>query len=82
MSEALKGVEVTSYTPPSGVVNVGGEWYYEEFGPGRGVHGLGLQDPWPGAPAAPVEYDPNTNEPIKPPVENTDRRSILDLFRN
>ncbi|MCW5655050.1 MAG: penicillin-binding protein 1A [Hydrogenophaga sp.] len=82
MSEALKGVEVMPYTPPPGVVNVGGEWYYEEFGPGRGVHGLGLQDPWPGSPAPAVEYDPNTNQPVKPPMANEDRRSILDLFRN
>jgi penicillin-binding protein 1A len=79
MSQALKDVPVTPYTPPPGVINVGGEWYFEEFGPGNGVHGLGLQDPWPGA--APVALDPAVPQPTPaPPVE--DRRGILDLFRN
>ena len=55
--------------------------YYEEYGPGNGVHGLGLADPWPGAPNG-TAVDPN-GVPVPaplPPVEN--RRSILDLFRN
>ncbi|MBU7573037.1 MAG: penicillin-binding protein 1A [Hydrogenophaga sp.] len=83
MSEALKGVPVASYTPPSGVINVGGEWYYEEFGPGRGVHSLGLQDPLPGATGAPPELDANGVPISKPPAGPTEeRRSILDLFRN
>jgi penicillin-binding protein 1A len=82
MSEALKGVPVAPYTPPSGVINVGGEWYYEEFGPGRGVHGLGLQDPWPGATVPPAELDANGVPLAKPPAPTEERRSILDLFRN
>ncbi|WP_382161463.1 penicillin-binding protein 1A [Hydrogenophaga sp. ANAO-22] len=83
MTEALKGVPVASYTAPSGVINVGGEWYYEEFGPGRGVHSLGLQDPLPGATGAPPELDANGVPIIKPPAGPTEeRRSILDLFRN
>ena len=83
MSEALKGVPVASYTPPSGVINVGGEWYYEEFGPGRGVHSLGLQDPLPGAAGAPAELDAHGVPINKPPAGPTEeRRSILDLFRN
>lgn len=79
MSQALKDVPVEPYTPPSGVINVGGEWYFEEFGPGNGVHGLGLQDPWPGAVAPTV--DP-ASVPSGPPPVVDDRRSILDLFRN
>jgi penicillin-binding protein 1A len=83
MTEALKGVPVASYTAPSGVINVGGEWYYEEFGPGRGVHSLGLQDPLPGATGAPPELDANGVPISKPPAGPTEeRRSILDLFRN
>ncbi|MFP8834613.1 penicillin-binding protein 1A [Hydrogenophaga sp. XSHU_21] len=81
MQDMLKDVPVMPYAPPSGVINVGGEWYYEEFGPGNGVHGLGLGDPWPGAPNG-TELDAN-GVPVAaplPPVE--DRRSILDLFRN
>ena len=79
MSQALKDVPVAQYAPPPGVINAGGEWYFEEFGPGHGVHGLGLQDPWPGA--APIPMDPAVPQPAPvPPVE--DRRGILDLFRN
>lgn len=81
MAEALKGVPVAELTAPSGVIHVGNEWYYEEYGPGRGVRGLGLNDPWPGAPvdasAAPAE-----GEATGPTPESEDRRSILDLFRN
>lgn len=82
MSQALKDVPVSPYTPPPGVINVGGEWYYEEFGPGNGVHGLGLQDPWPGA-AVPVAADPANAQtaPTSAPAVD-DRRGILDLFRN
>ncbi|MGE0347654.1 penicillin-binding protein 1A [Hydrogenophaga sp.] len=82
MSEALKGVPETPYAPPPGVINVGGEWYYEEYGPGRGVHGLGLQDPWPGALQPPGEFDANGMPLTKPPPPVEERRSILDLFRN
>jgi len=73
MSEVLKGVPVVEYTPPSGVIQVGNEWYFEEYGPNQGVRGLGLNEP---APAAPAES--NGARPITP----SDRRSILDLFRN
>lgn len=83
MSEALKSVPVATYAPPAGVINVGGEWYYEEFGPGRGVHSLGLQDPMPGATGVSPELDANGVPVSRPPAAPTEeRRSILDLFRN
>lgn len=82
MSEALKGVPVAELTAPPGVIHVGNEWYYEEFGPGRGVRGLGLNDPWPGAPANEVEAAPAEGEPTGAAPGSEDRRSILDLFRN
>ena len=78
MKEALKGVPVQEIEPPPGVMRVGGDWYYEEFGPSRGVQGLGLQDPWPGAIP---EGEAWGAEAITPPTTE-DRRSILDLFRN
>jgi penicillin-binding protein 1A len=79
MSEALKGVPVSEITAPPGVIQVGHEWYYEEFGPGRGVRGIGLNDPWPGAPGSDTE---TTEAAVPPTPESEDRRSILDLFRN
>jgi penicillin-binding protein 1A len=75
MNEALKGVPVAEIAAPAGIINVGGEWYYEEYGPNQGVRGLGLNDPLPGATSAPGGAVPL-------PMEPSDRRSILDLFRN
>jgi penicillin-binding protein 1A len=42
METALKGVSVMEPTAPEGVVNVGGEWYYEEYARGGGVGSLGV----------------------------------------
>jgi penicillin-binding protein 1A len=66
MTYALKGVPVTEPSPPEGLVNIGGEWYYEEFSPGQGVSTLGMEETVPAAPTA-----PNDDE----------KRGILDLFR-
>lgn len=45
MEYALKGVPVTEYLAPEGVVNVNGEWYYNEYARGSGVSSVGTQDP-------------------------------------
>lgn len=82
MSEALKGVPVTEIQPPAGVIHVGNEWYYEEFGPGRGVRGLGLNDPWPGNASGESGTSNENESAARPANESEDRRSILDLFRN
>ena len=60
MEHALKGVPVSQYAAPEGVVNVGGEWYYEEFSRGAGVSSLGLD----GKPAAPG----SATDPLPLPV--------------
>ncbi len=73
MEHALKGVAVTQYAAPEGVVNNGGEWYYDEFARGAGVSSLGLDDK-PGISAGTVEG------PVAPAAE--EKRKILDLFRN
>lgn len=82
MSEALKGEPVATYTPPRGVIRVGGEWYYEEYGPGNSVHGIGLDDPWPGQATDPALLGGVESTPPSTPLRSDDRRSILDLFRN
>jgi penicillin-binding protein 1A len=41
MEVALKGVPNMEPTAPEGLVNVGGEWYYEEYARGGGVGSLG-----------------------------------------
>lgn len=42
MDAALKGVPVMEPAAPEGLVNMGGEWYYEEYARGNGVASLGL----------------------------------------
>ncbi|TNF63211.1 MAG: PBP1A family penicillin-binding protein [Burkholderiales bacterium] len=86
MSHALKDVPVQEYEPPPGVVRAGGEWYYEEYGPGMGVQGIGLDDAWPGT-AGGQEAGINGGygdlpPPPAQPMRQEDRRSIIDLFRN
>jgi penicillin-binding protein 1A len=50
MGYALKGVPVSEPAAPEGVVNIAGEWYYEEFTYGSGVTSLGLDDKLPVVP--------------------------------
>ena len=47
MQQALKDVPVADLVPPDGVMNVNGEWYFNEFGPASGVSGVGLDDKTP-----------------------------------
>ena len=68
METALKNVPVQEPVAPEGVVHIGGEWYYDEFGKGSGVSGLGLED----------KGEP-TSGPVTAPEE---KRQILDLFKN
>lgn len=82
MAEALKGVPVAEIQAPPGVIRTRSEWFYEEYGPERGVRGLGLSDPWPGAPNGELTGTETEGDAAKPAAEGEDRRSILDLFRN
>ncbi len=73
MERALKGVPVMETTVPPGVVNVGGEWFYEEYARNAGVASVGVDDRPAAAGGAAVPHAP-------PPTE--ERNRILDLFRN
>ena len=70
MEQALKGVPVSTPTPPAGVVNNGGEWFYDEYARNTGVSSLGMDTPVPS----------NSQVASPPPAE--ERNRILDLFRN
>ncbi|MBF5003848.1 penicillin-binding protein 1A [Diaphorobacter sp. NR2-3-3-1] len=72
MERALKGVPVSEPTVPPGVVNVGGEWMYEEYARSGGVSNLGM-DASSGSSSSVAPTAP-------PPSE--ERNKILDLFRN
>jgi len=51
MQHALKDVKPQEYTPPEGLVRVGGEWVFDEYGGGRGVAAVGLDDVVPKPPS-------------------------------
>ncbi len=72
MDHALKGVPVSQYSAPEGVVNTGSEWYYREFAHGSGVSSLGLEVQLP--------VSNNGGAEIVAPAQ--ERNRILDLFRN
>jgi penicillin-binding protein 1A len=88
METALKGVPVMEPSAPQGVVNVGGEWYFEEYARGAGVGSLGVAPAAAtGSPQGPPEDKSLANSeglpPTRQPLPSTDeRKSILDLFRN
>lgn len=69
MQHALKDVPVATYPVPAGVVNMGGEWYFDEFAGTAGVNSLGMDS----------SFNPNEPTEAPPPEE---RSRILDLFRN
>jgi penicillin-binding protein 1A len=68
MESALKNVPVTEPSAPEGVVQVGGEWYYDEFAKGAGITGLKLDDVG------------DSSVPSQPPAD--EKKQILDLFKN
>jgi penicillin-binding protein 1A len=68
MQTALKGVAPSETPVPEGVVNRGGEWFYDEFTKNAGVSSLGLEA--------------NKDAVANKPSGEQERKSILDLFRN
>ncbi|OOG51483.1 penicillin-binding protein 1A [Polaromonas sp. C04] len=75
MQSALKGVPVAETPVPEGVVNVAGEWYYDEYAKGAGVSSVGL----PNQPAQNPAGTPPT--PASPPAPS-ERQRILDMFKS
>lgn len=74
METALKGVPVVEPKVPEGVISIGGEWYYEEYGFGAGVRSLGLED-------RPAAAPPTEGTPDQQPSAPEEKKSILDLFK-
>jgi penicillin-binding protein 1A len=68
MGTALRNAPIEEPSAPEGVVNIGGEWFYEEYTSGTGVRELGpdTTDGQPGAAPA-----PSTDE---------EKKGILNLF--
>jgi penicillin-binding protein 1A len=74
MQTALQGVPEMEYRVPPGVISAGGDWYYQEFGPGNGVRSLGVahsaEENTEGAPAP---------EPTS--ASESEKSNILEMFR-
>ena len=70
MEHALKSVPVTELPVPPGVVQIGGEWYYEEFARGNGITSLGVDG-----------RAPETNAAGATPAAAEERRSVINLPR-
>jgi penicillin-binding protein 1A len=71
MQTALQGVPEAEYTVPVGVISAGGDWYYQEFGPGSGVRSLGTGG-----------SGSDSAESGTAPSEETEKKNILEMFRN
>jgi penicillin-binding protein 1A len=50
MAQTLKGAPLKEPGPPDGVINVGGDWVYEEYAHGAGISSLGLDEKTPAPP--------------------------------
>ena len=85
MATALRNVPVMEPDVPEGLVQLGNEWYYEEYTKGAGVNSLGTTSSKPEqdekAPApVPAPADPAAAPPLV--VSPEEKKSIFDLFRN
>ena len=67
MTTALRNIPVQDMVPPEGVVNIGGEWFYEEYTSGTGVRELG------------ADADGSSGSEPAPTTEE-EKKGILDLF--
>jgi penicillin-binding protein 1A len=70
MAPALAQVPEATLLPPPGVTKIGGEWYYDEYTPGRGIDAIGM------------ELSTVSTEGSTPEVQPEERKNILDLFRS
>lgn len=66
MQFALRNTPVALIEPPEGVVQLGGEWFYDEYAGNQGVR----------------EIQGDGGSPAPPPASPDEKKSILDLFKN
>jgi penicillin-binding protein 1A len=72
MAHALKDIPVAEMPVPEGVVNIDGEWFFNEFTKSTGIATLGLEAGGHATEAPPVIPMPIADE----------KKKILDLFKN
>ncbi len=79
MQSALSKVPQSEPAVPPGVVNVGGEWYFDEFAHGGGISTLGVESSH--LPMNEPMALPGIAPPAPPPPSD-ERSRILDIFKN
>jgi penicillin-binding protein 1A len=72
MAEALKTVPIQELIAPQGVLNSGGEWFYDEYARGAGISSLGLESKSTGHDSSGILTLPPADE----------KKKIMDLFKN
>lgn len=72
MAQALKNVPVAELPVPEGVVNIDGEWFFNEYTKSTGIATLGLDG---GGKAA-------DSQQVIPMPAADEKKKILDLFKN
>lgn len=70
MEPTLANVPEATLMPPPGVTKIGGEWYYDEYTPGKGIDSID------------VELTAVPTAGATPKVDTDERKNILDLFRS
>jgi penicillin-binding protein 1A len=78
MESALKSTPEVELSVPPGVVNIDGEWYYEEYARGAGVSSMGME----GRPFGLPGDTGKPSEPLQVVPPSDERRRILDLFKS
>ena len=90
MSKALRGVPESPRAMPPGVIQANGDYFYDDYPPGRAVSTVGLSaDTAPEGSAAlgpsagglPGQMPAQSN-PMPAPVDRQERQRILDMFNN
>lgn len=82
MEYALKDVPVTEYEPPQGVVNINGEWYYDEYAKGAGISSVGMQQDPGTSSTEPSSSPPAAGGGIQVLPPSDEKKRILDLFKS
>jgi penicillin-binding protein 1A len=88
MGRALRGVPQYEDPTPPGIVNIGGEIYFDNFTPGNGfVTNIGMDAQE--APGTPVDASGLPSgavlpqaQPVPPAQTDQERQQILDLFKH
>jgi len=72
MAQALKNVPLAEYPVPEGVVNIDGDWFFNEYTKTTGIATLGME----GA------GKPREEAPVIPMPVADEKKKILELFKN